>query len=143
MQWWAWILLGFVLLCLELFLPTGFFLFLFGAAALVVGLLLLAGLPLAGWLQWVLCAVVAVAFLLSVRRKLLAGLGGNPKIVSDELSGKVVTLSGDIEPGQSGSGELRGSSWRVKNLSSGVLRRGDMCIVDQVEGLTLLVSRKA
>ena len=143
MQWWAWVLLGFAFLCLELFVPAGFFLFLFGTAAIVVGLLLLAGLPLAGWLQWLLFAAVAIALLLWVRKKLLSGMRAGSRNVSDELTGKAVTLTSDIRPGETGNGELRGSTWRVKNSSAERLGSGDVCLVDAVEGLTLLVSRKA
>ena len=37
--WWAWFILGAVLLALELMTPGGFFLLFFGAAAIVVGTL--------------------------------------------------------------------------------------------------------
>ena len=40
MLWWAWLLVGFLLVVAELLTPGGFYLLFFGLAGVVVGLLL-------------------------------------------------------------------------------------------------------
>ena len=48
MLWWAWLLVGFLLVFAELLTPGGFYLLFFGLAGIVVGLLGLAGVVAAG-----------------------------------------------------------------------------------------------
>ena len=55
MQWWGWVTVGAVLLGSELtFVNAQFYLVFVGGAALIVGLLVLAGTPAADWVQWLL-----------------------------------------------------------------------------------------
>ena len=61
MEWWIWVLAGFVLLALELASPGGFYLFFFGCAALAVGLLAAPGWAQPLWLQGVLFSGLSVA----------------------------------------------------------------------------------
>ena len=70
--WWAWLVLGFLLLIGELAVTGGFFLMFFGASAVAVGGLVGAGVIGPLWLQLVLFAVLATVALLAFRGRLLA-----------------------------------------------------------------------
>ena len=71
MTWWAWCILGTLLLAVELFAVDAQFYFVFiGLAAVVVGLLGLVGIDLPEWAQWMLFAVLAVAAMLTIRKQL-------------------------------------------------------------------------
>jgi membrane protein implicated in regulation of membrane protease activity len=56
--------------------------------------------------------------------------------------GKVVTVSEVLAPGAVGKGELWGSSWRVRNVGTGVLDPATEAVVVEVEDLTLCVKRR-
>lgn len=137
-----WFVLGLALLALELFTPGGFYLFVFGLSGIVLGLLLLVGIPLGGWTQGIVYAVVSVVLLVTIRRQLASKLMANTRNVSDEFSGKEVLLRHDIPPGEKGEGELRGTVWQVRNTGTQRLTAGSRCIIDKAEGLTLLVSNR-
>ena len=141
MIWWLWILLGLALLLLELLTPGGFFVVFFGVAALVVGAL--AGLNLGGpaWVQWLLFSTLSIASLLLFRDPLLARLkrrqSENPPV--DSLVGQIALLLEDLPPGAVGKAELRGTGWSVRYRAARALSKGQRCIVEEVEGLTLWV----
>ena len=68
MQWWAWITVGAILLGSELtFVNAQFYLVFIGGAALTVGLLDLAGISAADWMQWLLFALLAAVSLIGFR----------------------------------------------------------------------------
>ena len=112
MVWWAWVLVGFLLLLGELLTPGGFFILFFGVGALVVGALGALGIELSPAVQWLLFTAVSIAALALFRRPLLARLG----------PGKV---------------ELRGTPWRARNVSTRALVAGERCRVLRVDGLTV------
>lgn len=60
-EWWHWMIAGFVLIGLELLIPS-FTIIWFGLGALVVGLLMLVVPVLPGWLQILLWAASSVGF---------------------------------------------------------------------------------
>ncbi len=60
-EWWHWILGGFVLIGLELIIPS-FTIIWFGLGALLVGLLVAVSPAMPDWLQVLLWAVASVAF---------------------------------------------------------------------------------
>jgi len=73
MMWWAWIAVGAILLVSELgFVDAQFYLVFVGASALVVGLLDLAGMLPADWMQWLLFAVLALFSMVVFRRRIYA-----------------------------------------------------------------------
>ncbi len=57
----------------------------------------------------------------------------------DTVVGEVATLSEDLPPGAVGKAQLRGSVWTVKSLEEKPLAKGQRCIVERVEGLTLWI----
>jgi membrane protein implicated in regulation of membrane protease activity len=139
MPWWLWMLLGMVLAVLELQAPGSFFLLGFGIGAITVGALASIGLSGPPWLQWLLFSVLSVAAVLLFRRFLLKGEAdrwtGAREI--DNLVGQEVVLTEDLAVGGASKGELRGTTWSVRNAGDAALSKGQRCRVERVEGLTL------
>jgi membrane protein implicated in regulation of membrane protease activity len=140
MLWWYWLLLGLALLGLEIATPGTFYFLFPGVAALLVGVLALAGVAGPDWAEWALFSVLSVILLTLARKPLVAkmktrrGEGREPEIVGEE-----VTLLEDVPPGEVGKGELRGSTWSVRNGGDATLRSRQRCRVERVDGLTLWV----
>jgi membrane protein implicated in regulation of membrane protease activity len=138
MIWWYWVLLGLVLAAIELATPGGFFFIFFAVAALALGLLELAGLVAADWVQWALFSVLSVVCVAIFRKPLLERLGraDHPGSV-DSLIGEVAVATQPIPAGQYGRAELRGSTWSVRNVDERTLNAGERCRVVAVRGLEL------
>jgi inner membrane protein len=140
MQWWYWLVLGLVLAALELLAPGGFYPIFFGVAAVVVGVM--AGLGVGGpvWLQWLLFSVFSVVALMVFRNPLLKRMRRtNSDAPIDSLVGEHATALDDIAPDTVGRAELRGSTWTARNGGRVPLVRGQRCIVDRLDGLTIWV----
>ncbi len=139
MPWWAWLVLGFVLLASELASPSGFYLLFAGIAAIIVGLLGLGELSGPAWAQWLLFTLISVLSVTLLRSRLARGFNRADAKVDDSLVGQTVTLRDRIEAGGVGQGEHRGSVWIVQNLGAQVLEAGARCTVDEVNGVTLVI----
>jgi membrane protein implicated in regulation of membrane protease activity len=139
MPWWAWILLGLILLGLELMVGTFYLLFL-GLAAIVVGLIAVFGFEGPLWLEWLLFTALSVGLVLLLRRPLL----GKFQIRSetrdvDSLVGETAVASEPIAPDDLGKVEMRGTSWNARNVGEEPLAAGQRCRVEEVHGLVLSV----
>ena len=140
MAWWVWIVGG-VLLCLaEMATPGAFYLLFFGVAALVVGVLAWAGLADATWVQFLLFTIISIVSLVLFRRTLTERL--NP----DEPTAKIHTLEGesgtaleDIPVQGTGKVEVRGTGWNAVNKGDAPIEKGQSCLVERVEGVSLWV----
>ncbi|HEX4153031.1 MAG TPA: NfeD family protein [Steroidobacteraceae bacterium] len=140
MQWWAWITVGAILLGSELtFVNAQFYLVFIGGAALVVGILDLAGAPLADWLQWVLFASLGAVSLAAFRSRVYARLSRKLPAVKAGPEGELVILPQALPPGASCRLEHRGSSWSAVNGGRITLEAGATARVARVDGLTLVV----
>ena len=138
MNWWAWILVGFGLLGLEMVTPGGFYVLFFGAGALLVGLLVAAGAVTPPWLQWLLFSVFSVLSLVLFRGRLVAwSRAGEPGSAVDSLLGEIAVPHDDLAPDALGKAELRGTLWTVHNVDGRPLPRGARARVVRVDGLTL------
>jgi len=139
MDWWLWILLGFLLLLAELVTPGGFYILFFGLGAIAVGLL--AAFESAGptWFQFVLFSIISVLSLLFFRKKLLELTRGPSTDRVDTYIGETAVALEDISVNGIGKTEMRGTPWNTRNLSGRPLTRGERCKVERVEGLTLFV----
>ncbi len=137
MPWWAWLVLGFVLLASELASPSGFYLLFAGIGAIIVGLLGLGELSGPPWAQWLLFTLISALSVMLLRSRLTRGFNRADATVDDSLVGKTVTLTDRIEAGGVGQGEHRGSVWTVQNRGSQALEAGARCTVDAVNGVTL------
>jgi len=141
MTWWIWILVGLALLAVEILVPGGIIFLFFGASAIVVGVLVAAGLGGPLWLQAVVFSVMSVVSLLTMRGPILRRMQarGVEAEKVDSFIGEAVVLTEAIGPQGKGKGELRGTSWTVVNLGDTALSSGDARSVERVDGLTLFV----
>ena len=138
MTWWVWLVAGLIFFALEAASAGGFYLVFFGAGAVVVGLLDLAGLHLSELPAGLLFVAISVIALLLFRKPLLARFQrGIPTGKVDGLAGQMAKALEDIPVGGRGTAELRGSSWSAENIGTAPISRDARCHVDRVEGLTL------
>jgi hypothetical protein len=142
--WWAWLALGLILLLLEMLTPGGFYVFFFGAGAIVVGILALLGVAGPLWLQVVLFAIFSIASLALFRRPILERLRARePGHAVDSLVGEVATARDAIAPaGGLGQVTLRGSVWNAVNAGAHPIGAGELCTVTRVDNLQLHVVRR-
>jgi len=143
MLWWMWVFVGLGCLAVEVLLPGGIFMLFFGAAALLLGALVAAGMGGPIGFQWGLFSILSVVSLLTLRSPILRRMsrsGDAPERI-DSLIGKSVLLTEDLAPGAEGKAELRGTSWTARNVGVEPLAQGESCAVEQVDGLKLLVRR--
>jgi membrane protein implicated in regulation of membrane protease activity len=143
MQWWAWIIIGAVLLGSELaFVDAQFYLVFVGAAAFAVGLAQLAGLGAPVWLQWLIFAVLAAASMLTFRRRIYERMRATLPALKGGPAGEVVTLPQTLSPGETCRLEFRGSSWSAVNGGKAPIAAGAQARIERVDGLTLVVHDK-
>lgn len=139
LNWWLWILLGFALLLLELATPGGFYVFFFGAGAIVVGLLAAAGVGGPPWVQWLLFGIISTGALLMFRKPLQNKIGATADRDVDTMVGETAVALTAIGAEGNGKVELRGSAWSARNVGDGAVVAGQRCRVERLEGLTLYV----
>lgn len=139
MNWWIWILIGLSLVFAEVVTPGGFYLLFFGVGALAVGLLALADLAGPAWLQVLLFSVVSLCALWLFRGKLLQTFQVKPAQPVDSFIGETALAVGTIGVNGVGKVEFRGTSWSARNVGPTELTSGGRCMVEKVEGLTLVV----
>ncbi|MBX7145544.1 MAG: NfeD family protein [Oligoflexia bacterium] len=142
MEWWLWLVVGFLLLGAELIVPGGLFLLFFGFGAVVVGLLSLLGVLWSEWLQWLLFSLISISSLILLRARLMQHFGVKTSAAPDidSMVGDIATPLDSIPPGATGKAELRGSAWSAQNTSQRELSKGQRCRVERVEGLTIFIS---
>ena len=139
MSWWHWIVLGLVLVATEM-ATGGFYVIFFGAAALLIGALVLLETAGPAWLQWLLFSVLSVTSLLAFRNRFRALMRvGTPAADVDSLIGELAIPLEEIPPGQVGRAELRGTIWSARNAAPIPVSRGQRCTVTAVDRLTILI----
>jgi inner membrane protein len=140
MQWWAWIAIGAILLGSELTLVNAqFYLVFLGISALAVGLLAILGVLSAGYLQWLVFAVLAVISMLTFRRQVYERMRRTLPAVKDGPAGETVTLPTALPPGETCRLEYRGSSWDAINGGKSLIEAGAKARISRVDRLTLVV----
>ncbi|MFO1467296.1 MAG: NfeD family protein [Steroidobacteraceae bacterium] len=138
MQWWGWIAGGAILLGAELaFVDAQFYLVFIGGAALVVGMLAVAGVGLAPWLQWLLFILLALVALAGFRQRIYARLRRGLPEFPDGLVGSRVHVPVALGAGQECRVEYRGSTWDAINDGPVTLQAGASARIERVEGLKL------
>ena len=131
MTWWAWMVLGLVLLGFELFaVDAQFYLVFLGVSAALVGLAGMLGISVPEWAQWLAFATLSLFFFFTFRRTLYRKI----------RSGESINLVTDLEPGKEIRAQYRGSDWTVRNVGNAVIAGGSRAKVVKVEGLTLHVA---
>ena len=140
MYWWAWIAVGAILLGSELaFIDAQFYLVFVGASAFVVGMLQLAGIALAAWLQWLIFAVLAVASMLTFRRRIYESMRRGLPAMKVGPAGEIVTIPMALPPGEACRLEFRGCSWSAVNAGTAMVAAGSRARIERVDGLTLVI----
>ena len=138
MEWWAWVILGFVLLAAEM-VSAGLFLMFFGVGGIVVGGLVRLHLLEAAWMQWLAFSVVSLGSMALLRKPLQHRLKINVRKDQDTMLGERAVATEEMASGGIGKVELRGSTWQARNVGSSPVKSGQGCKVEKVEGITLLV----
>ena len=141
MSWWAWLVVGAALLGVEMFLlDAQFYLVFLGASAAIVGLLGLVGVPLPEWVQWLTFAALAIATMVSFRKRVYELVRGRTGHVEERLTlGDRVVVPVRLEPSQSCRVEYRGSSWTARNVDQAAIEAGREAVIAHIDGLTLHV----
>jgi hypothetical protein len=73
------------------------------------------------------------------REKLLQLTQGERRENVDSLVGETAVATEEIHLNAVGKAELRGTSWNARNVGDKPLVRGQRCVVERVEGLTIFV----
>jgi len=136
MEWWVWVLAGIALLAFEVATPGGLFALFFGVGALCVAPL--AALGLSDTVQWLAFSVLSLVGLATLRGPLLRRLERQPARAA-ELVGEPAVLLADLPAGGEVQAELRGTTWSARAASGIAMARGQRCVVERVDGLTLWV----
>jgi len=136
MDWWLWILAGLGLLAFEMATPGGLFALFFGVGALLVAPLAALGLP--PTLQWLAFSALSLLGVATLRGPLLRRLSLKPP-QPVELVGEPALLLEDLPAGGEAQAELRGTTWSARAASGIPLRKGQRCVVERVDGLTLVL----
>ncbi len=140
MTWWAWMILGAVLLAAELFaIDAQFYLVFLGVSAAVVGIASLLGINPPEWVQWMAFAIISVAFFVTFRKALYDKIRGGGQGYEQKYLGEVVTVSDEVAPGGRGRAQYRGSDWNIQNVGESAIGAGATAKVVEVDGLTLKV----
>ena len=140
MTWWAWMILGTVLLGAELFaVDAQFYLVFLGVSAAIVGLATLFGVTLPEWGQWLTFAIVSLIFFATFRAALYNKLRSGGEGYEQKYVGEVVKVAAQIAPGARGRAAYRGSDWNIENVGESAITAGSDARVVEVDGLTLKV----
>jgi len=140
MYWWAWIAVGAILLGSELaFVDAQFYLVFVGASAFVVGMLQLAGVGMAVWLQWLIFAVLAATSMFTFRRRIYERMRRGLPAMKGGPAGEIVTMPMALAPGETCRLEYRGGSWSAVNAGKAPIAAGSRARIERVDGLTLVV----
>lgn len=138
MEWWIWVLAGFLLLAVEM-ASTTMHIGVFAVGAFVVGILVGFGVDMPLWGQLVLFASISLFGFFFLRPTIVRKLRLHETKKVDQIPGESAVALEDIAPAALGRAELRGSTWSATNIGSTPLARGQRCVVDRVDGLTLHV----
>ncbi len=140
MDWWAWFVLGGLLMATEIILiDAAFYLMFIGIAALITGAVGLTGVSLDIWAQWLLFAFLAITSMVIFRKRLYEKLRGDAPGFDASLKGEFLQLDTDLSPGDSCRISYRGSNWTVQNKGSTLIEKGSNTKITSVDGLTLVV----
>lgn len=140
MTWWAWIILGVVLLGAELFaIDAQFYLVFLGLSAVLVGVAGSLGPDLPSWIEWLSFAALSVLTMFTVRKQLYEKVRGRPLGTVESDVGGRVELAEDLAPGRSCRTEYRGSLWTAVNVGTRPIPAGEQARIEAVDGLTLHV----
>ena len=140
LTWWAWLVVGLILMLAELLSPSGFFLFFFGVGSVATALLSALGLVSSFVAQGLVFIVTSLFCVFVLRKPLTAKFHiHNATGPVDSLVGETAKAMEAIAPQAFGKVELRGTAWSALNTGSAIIPFDFRCRVEKVDGLTLHV----
>lgn len=140
MAWWAWTILGAVLLGTELMLiDAQLYLVFLGIAAILVGLADIGGPHLPAWLEWLSFAALSVLMMFTLRRHLYEKVRSRALGTVDGDVGGRIAIAEELPPGASVRAEYRGAMWTAVNVGAEPILAGSQARIEAVDGLTLRV----
>ena len=139
MTWWGWLVVGIVLVGAELMTDAAFYLVFAGVAAIVVGLLVVAGVGLPVWAQWVAFSVLAIASMVLFRGKLYDRLRGGAPGMQHAAVDALVTVEEEVAPGRRTRVRLHGTQWTAVNVGWESIAAGAEARVAEVDGVELRI----
>jgi len=136
MDWWVWVLVGFLLLTIEFYATTAHIGF-FAVGAFLVAIIVGTGIHMPLWGQLLTFSISSVILLVFVRPVVVRKLGFNVTKIVDTLVGEQAVALDDLPVSAHGKAEMRGSTWTAINVGDAPLSKGQRCIVEDVVGLTI------
>jgi inner membrane protein len=137
-----WFIIGLVMFILELIIP-GFFIFFFALGAWVTALVCLIADPGIN-VQLVIFTVSSVLSLLLLRRiiqkKFFQEKITQSDEIEDEFTGKEAIVVSDIKPGENGTVEFKGTTWKAESESE--IKTGQTVIITGKKNFKLFVKLK-
>jgi membrane protein implicated in regulation of membrane protease activity len=137
-----WFIIGLVLFLMELVIP-GFVIFFFGVGAWLTALLCLIADPGIN-LQVIVFAVASILSLLAFRKmiqkKFFYTREDRSDAVEDEFTGKEALAKEDINRGNLGKVEFKGTLWKAESDSE--IKAGQTVIITAKESFKLIVKPK-
>lgn len=139
--WWVWVCTGILILLAEAVTPGGFYLFFIGIAAIISGALVPA--INSTWISLLLFAVLSAVLIVTLRKPLSDRVKKDtPQADTPEFIGETARAIVMIPVGKEGSIELRGTTWKARNVGTIDVPENGSCIIIDREGLLLTVSSK-
>ena len=141
MAWWLWIVLGIIVISIEMFVASEFFLFLIGAAGvatgIIVGICSALGMDIAYSTGFFIFAVNSILLILFARGPLkrFFAVKGQKQF----STGTVTITEADIAPNTLGKGNMRGANCQVRNLTDSPLIVGKSYNVSAYDGIILII----
>ncbi len=144
MPWWGWMVTGTLLLGAEMLgVSAQFYLVFVGAAAIVVGLLGMAAVPLPEWAQWLIFAALALSCMALFRARLYNKFKANVGQVEERLiMGDLIVVPERLAAGATCRVEYRGTSWSARNTDEAPIEAGSEAEVWETAGLTLHIRNR-
>jgi membrane protein implicated in regulation of membrane protease activity len=144
MNWWLWIIIGLAVLSLEMLIPLDFFLVFVGLAGIITGAISgiaqLCGFEIGSSAEYFICAVTIVLLFVFAKKPLVNHLMSSKKNIKSALENDYVSIEGNtINPNEFGTGNSRGTVWKVQNLGSTALEVGKSYKVSRKDGITLII----
>ncbi len=137
MEGWLWLSAGLRVMLAELLTPGGFYFLFFGIGACAAAASALV--TDSAIVQALVFTAVSIVSLAIFRKPLLEKLQKSKGAPVDQIAGEFAIATTDIAPGEIGSAELRGSTWKARNTGGVTLKSGARCAVEKVDGLMLIV----
>lgn len=132
-----WAIVGLTLIVIEVFTAT-FFLVFFGVSAFVVAGLSLIGLSHPAW-QIIAFALIAIAGVVLLRKKLVSTLTAKKGLPGDEMQS--IVLTEDVPAGGSTNIMYQGTTWTALNGTDTPFKKGDKALIARMDGVKIILTR--